>query len=115
MRKLLFIASLMVVMSTQAQDVAPSYEKVGDLVKVTNFYEDGSIKEQGFYNNKIITGTWTTYDRKGEKTAIAKYENGKKVGKWFMWSKDGLKEIDFKNNTIAHVQSWKEDMQIATK
>lgn len=115
MRKLLFIASLMVIISAKAQEVSPSYEKAGDLVKVTNFYEDGSIKEQGFYKNKIITGTWTTYDNKGEKTAIAKYENGKKVGKWFIWSKDELKEIDYKNNVIANVQSWKQDMQIATK
>ena len=115
MRKLLFIVSLMVMISANAQEIAPSYEKAGDMVKVTNFYEDGSIKEQGFYKNKVITGVWTTYDRQGDKTAIAKYDNGKKVGKWFMWSKDGLKEIDYKNNTIANVQSWKEDRQIAVK
>ncbi len=33
-----------------AQDTnEPTYEKQGDLVAVTNYYEDGSVKEEGFY------------------------------------------------------------------
>jgi len=101
--------------SLNAQEVKPLYEKAGDLVKVTNFYENGEVREQGFFKNKVITGTWTTYDRNGDKNTIAKYKNGKKVGKWFMWSKDGLKEINFENNVISSVQSWKADNQIAIK
>ena len=101
--------------SLNAQEVKPLYEKVGDLVKVTNFYDNGEIREQGFFKDKVITGTWTTFDSNGEKNTIAKYENGKKVGKWFMWSKDGLKEINYNNNVITSVQSWKEDNTIATK
>jgi len=115
MKKLLFITALLIGGNIIAQEVAPKYEKIGDLVKVTNFYEDGSIKEEGFYKNKVITGTWTTYNQDGEKTAIAKYNNGKKEGKWFLWNEDGLKEIDYKNNVVVNVQSWKQNMQIATK
>jgi len=101
--------------SLNAQEVKPLYEKIGDLVKVTNFYDNGDIREQGFYKDKVITGTWVTYDRSGEKNTIAKYKNGKKVGKWFMWSENGLKEINYRNNTITSVQSWKEDNKVATK
>lgn len=116
MRKLLIIACFLIIGSLQAQDLKPLYEKAGDLVKVTNFYEDGSVKEQGFYKNKVITGTWVTFDQKGNKTAIAKYDNGKKIGKWFIWSNDGLlREINYENNTIASVQSWREDTKMAIK
>ncbi len=116
MKKLLIIACLFLIGSIQAQDSNPLYEKAGDLVKVTHFYEDGTVKEQGFFKSKVLTGTWTTFDKNGNKTAIAKYNKGKKVGKWFIWSNDGLlKEINYKNNTIASVQSWKEDSKIAVK
>lgn len=101
---------------SQAQDMKPKFEKAGDLVKATYFYKDGKIKEQGFFLKKQITGTWTTFDKKGNKTAIAHYKAGKKVGKWFLWKKDGLKEIDYNNdNTIASVQTWREETKMAVK
>ena len=78
MRKLLVFACFLAVSLMQAQDVKSLYEKDGDMVKLTNFYEDGSVKEQGFYKNKMLEGTWVTFDKKGNKTAIAQYENGKK-------------------------------------
>ncbi|MDY0781281.1 nicotinic acid mononucleotide adenyltransferase [Tenacibaculum sp. IB213877] len=115
MKKLVMIACLLTVGLVTAQDGKPLYEKDGDLVKVTFFHEDGSVKQQGFYKNKLLTGAWVTFDKKGNKTAIAHYENGKKVGKWFMWHKDGLKEINYENHTIASVQTWKEDTKIAVK
>ena len=115
MKKLVVIAGLLAGSLINAQEVKPQYEKAGDLVKVTFYYEDGSVKQQGFYKDKLLTGTWMSFDQKGNKTAIAHYENGKKVGKWFMWTKDGLKEIDYKDATIASVQHWKEDTKLAVK
>ncbi|TYP99644.1 hypothetical protein C7447_101246 [Tenacibaculum adriaticum] len=115
MRKLLVFACFLAIGLVQAQEVKPLYEKAGDMVKVTNFYEDGTVKEQGFYKNKMLAGTWVTFDKKGNKTVMAQYENGKKVGKWFVWNKDGLQEINYEDNVIASVQSWKEDTKIAVK
>lgn len=115
MKKLLFIAVLLLMVSVKAQEVSPLYEQVEDMVKVTNYYQDGNIKEEGFYKNKIVTGTWITYDKFGNKTAVANYKNGKKVGKWFLSTQEGLKEIDYKNNVIANVQSWKGNMDVAVK
>ena len=115
MKKLIIAACVLSVSLLQAQDLEPKFEKAGDLVKATYFYKDGKIKEQGFFKNKKLEGTWTSFDEKGNKTAIGHYEAGKKVGKWFMWHKDGLKEIDFKDNAIASVQVWKEETKMAIK
>ena len=116
MKKLFFIASLLMIISVKAQDMSPSFEKAGDMVKVTNFYEDGNIKEQGFYKNKVITGVWITYDKNGNKTAVANYKDGKKVGKWIVWTKNGIKEVEYKNNVVANVQSYEHNqMNIAIR
>lgn len=115
MKKLIVLACLLTFGLTQAQKVKPTYEKAGDLVKVTYFYDNGTVKEQGFFKNKKLAGTWTAFDVKGNKTVIAHYKNGKKVGKWFMWSKEGLREINYEKNVIASVQTWKEDTKIAVK
>jgi len=114
MKKLVVLACGLAFAMVQAQE-EPKFEKAGDLVKVTYFYKDGTVKEQGFFKDKKLAGTWMTFDEKGNKTAIAHYEDGKKVGKWFMWNKDGLKEIDYKDNTVASVQTWKEETKIAIK
>ena len=99
----------------QAQKIKPKYEKVGDLVKVTSFHDNGELKEEGFYKNNKLTGVWKLYDNQGNKIALANYEQGKKVGKWFFWTKEGLKEVNYDENTIVSVQSWKEDNSVAVK
>ena len=47
MKKLLILVCIAMIGSLNAQEVKPLYEKAGDLVKVTNFYENGAVKEQG--------------------------------------------------------------------
>jgi len=112
MRKLVLLACLVVGVAIQAQ-VKPKYEKTGDLVKFTSYYDNGTVKETGFYKNKKLTGVWKKYDQQGNKITLANYEAGKKVGKWFFWTKEGLKEVNFENNTIVSVQSWKEENSLA--
>ena len=48
MKKVILLACMLCFISLQAQ-VEPKYDKVGDLVKATYFYEDGTIREQGFF------------------------------------------------------------------
>lgn len=115
MKRLVLLVCLLTFGLTQAQEVKPVYQKVGDLIKVTHFYDNGNIKEQGFYKNTLLHGVWNRFDEKGNKTVIAHYNLGKKVGKWFIWTKDELKEIDYENNAIANVQSWKEGTKLAVK
>lgn len=113
MKKLLFIACILSVGLMQAQDKQPTYERSGDLVKATYYYEDGSIEKQGYFKNKKLTGEWTQFDKKGNKVAIGHYKDGKKVGKWFIWNKDLLTEINYENNVIASVNTWKQDTRVA--
>jgi len=96
-----------------AQEEQPTFVAEGDLVKATYYYEDGSIKTQGFFKDKKITGEWIRFDTDGNKTQLAFYNNGKKVGKWFIWSKDSLKEINYENNSIASVNEWRQESKVA--
>ncbi len=92
-----------------AQEKEPTFEKAGDLVKATYYNEDGKIRVQGFFKNKKLTGEWTSFDGEGNKTQIAHYKDGKKVGKWLIWSKESLKEINYANNVIVSVNDWRSE------
>ncbi|WP_442265110.1 toxin-antitoxin system YwqK family antitoxin [Tenacibaculum sp. ZS6-P6] len=116
MKKFVVLVCFIVMGSAFAQnEIKPLYEKEGDLIKVTHFHNNGNVKEQGFYKDKLLHGKWVIYDAKGDKKVMAFYEKGKKVGKWFIWDKDELKEINYENNSIASIQSWKESTKIAVK
>lgn len=90
------------------------FEKEGNLVKATYYYNSGEIKTQGFFKNKKLTGTWTSFDKAGNKTQIAQYFNGKKVGKWFIWEKENLREITYNNNVLINVNELKSEYNIAS-
>ena len=92
----------------------PVFEKDGDLIKGTFYYEDGSVRQEGTYKDGRLHGEWISYNKDGEKTAIANYENGKKSGKWFFWSEDKLVEVDYQNSVIANVNSWKSESSLVS-
>ncbi len=115
MKKLIAIVCLLAVSFVQAQVKQPNYEVSGDLVKATYYYEDGKIHKQGFFKDKLVTGTWTEFDKKGNKLAIAHYDMGKKIGTWFQWKGNLLRQINFENNIIVSVSTWKEDTKLAVK
>lgn len=117
MRKMIVMAFLFIGLIANAQDgKKPAYEQVeGDLIKVTYFYKDGNIKQQGFFNDKKVTGTWTTFDTSGRKTGVAKYKNGKKVGKWLLLTDNGMKEVVYKNNKVISVKTSYGNTSLAAK
>ena len=96
-----------------SQDKQPTFEKEGNLVKATYYNEDGNISVQGYFKNKKLTGVWTSFDNEGNKTKIAHYKDGKKVGKWFVWGKETLKEINYENNILVSVNDWKSESRLA--
>ena len=87
----------------------PRFEKDGELIKGTFYYEDGSVKQEGTYKEGNLHGEWISYNQNGEKEAIAQYTNGEKTGKWFFWSDNKLTEVDYNENRIAKVNSWKSE------
>jgi antitoxin component YwqK of YwqJK toxin-antitoxin module len=113
MKKFLTICLLSIATIGFSQENKPTFKAEGDLVKATYYYEDGSVKTQGFFKDKKLTGEWVRFDKAGNKTQLAYYESGKKVGKWFIWTDEALKEINYNENTIASVNIWKPESKIA--
>lgn len=99
-----------------AQDKTPEpvFEKQGDLIKGTFYYEDGSVRQEGTYKDGKLHGEWISYNQNGEKTAIANYTQGEKSGKWFFWSSDKLTEVDYENSRIATVNNWKNESSLVS-
>lgn len=94
--------------SAQAQQ-KDKYERVGDKVKVTRFYDDGTVKETGFYKGNAADGVWKEYNQDGTVKTEANYVNGKKDGKWLVYSADGefLYELFYEDNKLADANRWK--------
>ena len=113
MKNLILIAIFSICFVGSAQDIQPTYKAEGDLVKATYYYEDGSVRVEGFFKDKKLTGQWTQFDEKGNKIQIANYKDGQKVGKWFVWGKDALKEINYDNNAIVSINTWKSESKVA--
>lgn len=59
------------------------------LSKVTWYYDNGTVAEEGFYLNGKKHGTWTSYDEQGKKTALANWLSDKKEGKSFIMYENG--------------------------
>ena len=93
----------------QEQKPEPKFEKQEDLVRATFYYEDGTLSQEGTYKGGKLHGEWVSYNREGEKNAIAKYSHGEKTGKWFFWTGDKLNEVNYDANRIVSVSSWKND------
>jgi antitoxin component YwqK of YwqJK toxin-antitoxin module len=113
MKNFISIVILCLTIAGYAQEKQPTFKAENDLVKATYYYEDGSIKTQGYFKDKKLTGEWVRFDKSGNKVQIAYYSNGLKVGKWFVWEKESLKEINYKNNVIASVNVWKSESKVA--
>ncbi|WP_196894976.1 toxin-antitoxin system YwqK family antitoxin [Aureivirga marina] len=115
MKKVLFTISVLIGLGLSAQTKEPTYEKNEDLVKVTYYHDNGEVREQGFFKDKRLHGTWVKYNSNGEKVTLGNYYNGKKVGKWLFWQDDVLKEVNYDNNQVASVSKWKEASKVAYK
>lgn len=95
---------------------APTVEKQGDITEVTYYYDSGEVEQHGFFNKDgKVHGVWTSYDLGGNKVAVGSYDNGKKVGKWFFWTDDTLKEVDFRDSRITSVSEWKSESKVAIR
>ncbi len=104
MKNIITIVALIFSVTIFAQEVKPTFEKQGDQIKGTFFYEDGTVRQQGFYNEKgVLHGKWKSFDATGKKIAAGQYSNGVKTGKWFFWNTDKLSEVSYTENKIVEV------------
>lgn len=83
MKKYMIIGAVLISGMMFAQDIAPKLEAVGQKVRVTYYFEDGKVQQEGFFKDGKLEGTWISYDTDGNKKAIGEYNSGVKTGKWF--------------------------------
>jgi len=111
---LLLFAVLISMVSFAQQETKLEFNKNTNLINATYFHDNGMISQTGTYTlDGKLQGTWTSYNLQGEKLAVGNYDNGLKVGKWFFWSDDTLKEVDFNKSKITNVNEWKSDSKLA--
>ncbi len=115
MKKYILIALVFIGTTVAAQNLnQPKLETKGTLTVATYFYDNGSVQQQGAFNkNGALEGLWTRYDFEGNKLSQGNYINGIKTGKWFFWTENSLKEVDFVNSKIMNVSEWSRKSELA--
>jgi antitoxin component YwqK of YwqJK toxin-antitoxin module len=98
---------LLFIVITNAQEVKPKFEKQNGLTKATYYYDNGAIKEVGFFKNEKLHDKWISYNKEGDITTIAIYNNGKKDGKWYVVTNDSIKELTYKSNKLIKIKNVK--------
>jgi antitoxin component YwqK of YwqJK toxin-antitoxin module len=101
--------------AVSAQEVEPVFAQDGEIIKGTFYYEDGTVSHGGTCKDGKLQGNWISYDTSGEKTAMANYEEGEKAGKWYFWSADKLTEVDYSQNRIAEVKTYKNQGNLVSR
>lgn len=106
MKKSILILAVLLTTLSYAQEVKPTFEKEGKMIKATYFHDNGEVAQTGYLVSGKLHGQWYMYNVEGKKIATGKYINGKRSGKWLFWNGDILKEVDFVDNRIANVKNW---------
>ncbi len=106
MKRGIILLAILFSVCSYAQDIKPTFEKEGKMVKATYFHDNGEIAQTGYLMDGKLHGQWYMYSLEGKKLATGKYTNGKRAGKWFFWKDDILKEVDFEDNRVAYVKNW---------
>tara|TARA_R110000868_G_scaffold29732_4_gene110518 strand:+ start:26590 stop:26943 length:354 start_codon:yes stop_codon:yes gene_type:complete len=107
MRKLVLFsfAFLITVVSFGQQKRELKLNKDTNLIEVVYYHDNGVVSQTGFYTaDGKLQGEWLSFNTEGEKIVSANYDNGKKVGKWFYWTKETVKEVDYNTNVIANLK-----------
>ena len=103
MKKLVILLMMFCVGFTYAQkERTLKFNKEKDLIEVVYYHDNGEISQTGYYTmDGKLHGEWYSYCEKGKKMVSAKYDNGKKVGKWIYWIGDEVKEVNYSKNEVT--------------
>ena len=115
MKKLIALLVMLSVSFGYAQENKEAkLEKIGDSTYITYFHDNGEISQTGMFNAEgKVHGEWKMYDVAGKKIALGSYDNGKKVGKWFFWEGESLKEVDYIDSRIVSINQWDSKTKVA--
>ncbi len=109
MKKLLFLSALLcVTISIQAQDNKELVlNEDTNLIEAKIYHDNGVVAQTGSYTvDGLLQGQWISYNTDGGKTAVANYNQGKKVGTWLFYMDETLKEVTFTDSRIATVSTY---------
>ncbi|MEZ4801270.1 MAG: nicotinic acid mononucleotide adenyltransferase [Gelidibacter sp.] len=116
-KSILFLFALVItVVSFGQQKRELKLNKETDLIEVTYYHDNGVVSQTGYYTlDGKLQGEWLSFDTEGNKVVSANYDNGKKVGKWFYWNNNTLKEVDYTRNSIAGINEWTDKKSVAVR
>ncbi len=102
-RYITILAVLFVGVSVFAQQKRDlKHNKDTNLIEVVYYHDNGVVSQTGAYTTDgKLHGEWLSFNAEGKKTISAKYNEGKKVGKWYYWTDGVVKEVDYNANVIA--------------
>jgi antitoxin component YwqK of YwqJK toxin-antitoxin module len=109
MKKFMFIGAILISGIISAQNIQPKLEAYGTMVKATYYYENGQIRQDGYFKEGKLDGQWVSYDEKGNKEAVAEYSNGVKTGKWIFLGDKMLSEVNYEKGNITDVKNRKQE------
>lgn len=108
MKAIINIVFILFCITGFSQEQKVDYQQVNDeLIKATYYFADNStiIEREGFFNSEgKLQDTWVSYDVNGNKTAIANYNNGKKVGVWQYFTEDKVSLVTYNDNKLIAVE-----------
>ena len=107
-KSILFVFAFLITVVSFAQDKQKRDLKLNkdtNLIEVVYYHDNDVVSQTGTYTaDGKLHGEWLSFNTEGKKIVLANYDNGKKVGKWFYWSKETVKEVDYSNNAIASLK-----------
>ena len=99
---ILIFAFLITVVSFAQQKRDLKLNKDTNLIEVVYYHDNGAVSQTGTYTaDGKLQGEWLSFDTAGKKVVSGNYDNGKKVGKWFYYTNETIKEVDYSENAIA--------------
>ena len=115
-RYILLVFTMICFSNSYSQNSEVTYENKGELIQA-NYYDDqGNLEQQGTFNRDgELHGTWVSYDVSGKKLVEAKYQNGKKVGKWLYFNNDIIKEVFYEDSKIVSVNEISADSRLVIR
>lgn len=115
MKKILIAGLLLSAGVLSAQTKDHDYSIENNIVKATYYYDNGTVRQEGFYKDGKLHGSWTSYNEDGTKQAMGEYTNGKKTGKWFFWTGSVLNEVAYNDSKVSEVKKWSREAVAVNK
>ena len=67
--------------------------------EIVIYGDNGNQINEGYIKNNKLHGYWFGYNKEDNILSFGKYDQGNKVGKWFLWSEGNLTTVHYNNNT----------------